>query len=459
MENDKWQKWFWIVLVTVFSSIIGAIILKRPIYYALWLALAITWLLAHKMGYGTRDIWKMVLAGIRQAGLVITVMTLVGGLIGVWMANGTVASMMYYGLKYLSGLNVVLASFLITSIISMVLGTSVGTASTVGVALIGIGRTLGVPLPLMAGAIVSGAFLGDRTSPMAGAANLTAIITQTSLTENIKFMTRTITIPYMLATLIYFILGRKYIGGVDTQLIDLLQSSFRIGIIPILSVLVLVALILMKVNIRISMVGGIVSGIIIAVLYQGMDLREITHSMLMGFHSPGLPIDSVLSGGGIISMKNVVIMLLSANAFNGIVEGIGMIKSITGRTFSSIKSQFELIVKTAGLSIVAAMVGCNQALSIIVPGRLLVSKYDELGVDKRLLARTIEDSGVMIAPLIPWNVNGMAIAVSLGVRVLDFAPLAFLCYFTTITTLLFAFVRHYFGKTPLVTQGVMYRKG
>lgn len=429
------------ILLTLFLIILS-VLSGLSAFWGILGGILICTLIGKTNGFHVINLLKMAFKGVKDAYIVLIIMGLIGIIISTWMISGTIPSLMYFGFNYLSNVNFVLATFLISSFISLILGTSVGTISTAGIPLMGIGFGLGVPSYITAGAIVSGAFLGDRTSPMSSSANLLAIITDTDLYDNIKHMISTLLPVFILSSVFYFLLGRGYSLNQDTlktinNIKELLDSSFNINLVLLIPPVAIIVMSFLKINIKYNLIIGIISGIALSIIYQNVSIIDIFRTAIFGYYSSDTSINNIISGGGLLAMRGILSIVGSATALYGILDGTDMIKPIIKNFIKNIQTVPVLIYKTCVLGILINIITLNQTLSIIIPGKSMDSSFNKLGVSKNTLARTIGDSGTVVAPLIPWNINGLVISVALGTSVIKYAPFAILCYLFPIITIVF----------------------
>jgi NhaC family Na+:H+ antiporter len=432
------------IVFVIVCGILLAIQLGYSAYYGLIIGLMFTSYIVHHHGYTPREISFMMFQGVRSAWIVLVMMALIGILIGLWMMGGTIPTMMYLGFRYLANLNFLLAAFLITSILSMVLGTSLGTISTVGMALAGIGKGLGIPLPLLVGAIVSGGYLGDRTSPMSSSANLTAVITETKLVDNLRHMMST-TIPvFIICTVFYGITGKAFLmDGPNPSLVALQETlihHFPVDIILLIPPLTIMLMAIFRFPMVKSLGMGLLTTLVCILFQNQFTFSQIITAGLFGFYPTDPTISSILSGGGLLSMKNVILIIAASTALNGILDGTHMIEPLIHQFVTKIKGVGSLILHTAFLSFMIAVVTCNQTLAVIIPGKFLQKIYEKNQISRNTLARTIADSGIVLVPLIPWNVNGVMITAMFGISVLQFGPYALLAYLLPAFTIIYGYL-------------------
>ena len=385
-----------------------------------------------KSGFTLKESFNMILMGVKNAKIIVMIMSLIGILSALWMTSGTMATLMDFGFRHLLNFNLVLSIFIITGIFSLILGTSIGTLSVLGVPFMEIGTALGIPAGIIGGALVSGIYVGDRISPISSSLNLNASMTGTLVIDNIKAGLKTIGPVIFLTAILYGIIGRGYdVGNTHVEKIsvirDLLESSFNLGLINLLPVFVLTLLALMKVKIVYAMIISIITTILLILLSGTVGLSELFSIMVYGFHPESTAVHNVISGGGFLSMTNVIFVILFSTGFSGILEHSGGIKPLIQSFSKMVKTPGQLTGKTSLLAFSINLVTCNQSLAIIIPGRFLKETFEEKGLTRLNLSRTLGDTSVVTVPLIPWNVNAIAIVSIIGISTFSYLPYAFLC--------------------------------
>lgn len=378
----------------------------------------------------------------------------VGMLIGGWIIAGTVPTILYYGFSLFTPSTFLVSVCVLCSILSVATGTSWGTVGTAGLALMGIGMGLGIPAYWTGGAIVSGAFFGDKMSPLSDTTNLTPAACEVKLWDHIRGMLPT-TIPAMtVALIIYAILGMEYADQtVDLTTIEQIKQTmmdnYVISPITLLPAVVVVFAAFRKYPAMPTIYAGVVVSCIIAFVMQGVGLHDIFNTLQNGAVSKtGLEIvDKLLTKGGAMSMTWVVVLTFFALAFVGSLEYYGTLKTILNRLNKYIKTRFGLILSTYGSVIgVGTLIG-DVYTTLVLPARLMKEKYEELGYNKMILTRSIEDCGTLLSPLIPWNMGGSFVAATLGVSTLLYAPFAFACWLSPLFGLLWAFSGKFMPKS------------
>lgn len=381
----------------------------------------------------------------------IMILFLVGALAGTWLVSGIIPAMVYYGLQVLSPEIFLPASVIIAAIISIATGSSWTTSATVGIALIGIGSALGIPTGMIAGAVISGAYFGDKMSPLSDTTNLAPAMAGTDLFTHIKYMAYT-TVPTIIVTLIVFaILSATVDTTGDADVSNLLVSiDNTFNITPLLFIVpgVVIAMILMKTKPLIALGVGVLLAAIFAMIFQGDVLASLSDSKI------GTIINSILTdtqiqtdnekltelfaSGGMNGMLWTIFLIVCAMVFGGIMDAIGALAKITKSLLAVASSVFGLFASTVisclGLNIIAS----DQYLALVIPGKMFKKAYEDKGLAPENLSRTLEDSGTVTSVLIPWNTCGAYQSSVLGVSVADYFVYAIFNYLSPFTTLLFA---------------------
>jgi len=385
----------------------------------------------------------------------VSVLIVVGMIIGVWIASGTVPSLIYYGLKILSPEIFLSAAMIMCAVVSVSLGTSWGTVGTIGLALMGIGAGFDVPVYWTAGAVVSGAFFGDKISPLSDTTNLAPAVTGVNLFDHIKNMMPT-TVPAMLIALgIYTWAGYTLIdaNGTSFERIDsittALNNNFTISIWLLVPAIVVIVLAIMKKPPIPSLFAGVVVGAITAMIAQGASLHDIFGYANGGYSiDTGIAdIDSLLNRGGIQSMMWTISLILIALGFGGALERTGCLKAIIAKILSKVNSFAGVQTAAIATSTATNLVAGDPYLSIALPGRMYSPVYRGMGYSTLNLSRAIEEGGTLMSPLIPWNAGGAFVISALGLGVVDgnfenllYIPLAFACWLTPVIGITYAWM-------------------
>ena len=389
-------------------------------------------LVALKIGYSWKFIENSMIKGISQAMQSIIILAIIGVLIGIWILAGVVPTMIYYGLMILKPSIFLVATVLITSITSLATGTSWGTAGTMGIALMGIASGLGIPAPVTAGAVLSGAYFGDKMSPLSDTTNLAPAMAGTDVFTHIKAMFKPTLLAYGLTLLIFGFLSLKYKGAsTDLSNVDViakgLKESFTISPILLLAPLVVIISIAKK----LPAVPGISIGIIIAAIlgpiYQGVNFGDILSAGLNGYVSnTGLEtVDKLLTTGGLNNMMSSISLTIIAMMFGGIAEETGILEAIVKKFLHRVQSVVGLVISTILTCFFTNATMPEQYISIVVPGRMFKNEYKDRKIDPRLLSSTLESGGTVTSAMIPWNTCGTYMSTVLGVSTVHYLPFLF----------------------------------
>lgn len=389
-------------------------------------------LVALKIGYTWKFIENSMIKGISQAMQSIIILAIIGVLIGIWILAGVVPTMIYYGLMILKPSIFLVATVLITSITSLATGTSWGTAGTMGIALMGIASGLGIPAPVTAGAVLSGAYFGDKMSPLSDTTNLAPAMAGTDVFTHIKSMAKPTLIAYGLTLLIFGFLSAKYRGAsADLSNVNIiangLKETFTISPVLLLAPLVVIISIAKK----LPAVPGIALGIIIAAIlgpiYQGINFGDILSAGLNGYVSnTGLEaVDQLLTTGGLNNMMSSISLTIIAMMFGGIAEETGILEAIVKKFLHRVQSIVGLVISTILTCVFTNASMPEQYISIVVPGRMFKNEYKERNLDPTLLSSTLESGGTVTSAMIPWNTCGTYMSTVLGVSTVHYLPFLF----------------------------------
>lgn len=425
-----------------------------PNQIALLLATGIAIVIGLKNNHKWTEIEKAMVNGISLSMGAIFILLVVGSLIGTWMLSGTVPTMIYYGLKILDPSWFYPATCIICCIVALSIGSSWTTAATIGVALMGISVGLGLDPAITAGAIISGAYCGDKISPLSETTNLAPVVAGSELFAHIKYMMWT-TIPSITISLIIFtFLGLSADSATTLAAVDninqQLNANFNITPLNLIPVALLLIMAIKKVPAFPAVALGALIGAIWAVMFQmeliktlaadGLDTITATITVVWSalfegvvINSGDADLDSLLSGGGMKGMLNIVWLIMCALMFGSVMEHFGMLKKFVDAILSSVKSVGGLIASTVTTCIGANLVTADQYISIVMPGRMYKEEYKRRNLDPLVLSRTLEDSGTLTSPLIPWNTCG---AFMFGVLALSNYEYIFYCFFNFINPIL-----------------------
>ena len=428
---------------------------------ALMLAAAIASVISVRLGLDWEKIRDKIVSTIGSAMPSILILLLIGSLAGTWMLSGVVPAMIYYGLDIINPKMFLFTAVVVSSIVSVATGSSWSTIATIGVALLGIGKAIGINEAIVAGAIVSGAYFGDKVSPLSDTTNLAPAMAGTDIFTHIRYMMYT-TVPTMTITLIIFlIIGFNYnftgavvdVDSVKTAI----GSTFNTNPLLFLVPAILFTIIVLKVPPVPSLFTGVMLGAIFAVIFQPDIIERVSgvtgnyleasyitvmQSMFgdVSITTSDPSVNELLSTTGMGGMLDTVWLILSAMVFGGVMESAGLLKRITQPIAKYAKNTGGLVASTVGTCIFFNTTASDQYIAIVVPGRMYRKTFEERGLKPEVLSRTLEDSGTVTSVLIPWNTGGATQARVLGVPTLAYAPYAFFNLISPFMSILFAYL-------------------
>lgn len=400
-----------IFTISLFLSVIYNIQIILPLFIGLGGFIACGLYRGFKFG----GILTMMGHGMKKLSLVLQIFALIGLITGVWRSSGTIAYFVFYGTKWINPSFFILLAFLLTCLVSFILGTSFGTFGTIGVVLMVLARSGHVDLNLAAGAIISGAYFGDRCSPTSSSANLVAALTDTRLYANVRNMFRTGNLPFIVSVLLYAVFSIKYpLTNADYGLLNDLSGNFQLSPLVILPAAVIFILILLQVQVKWAMLFSVVTGMLVCGFVQQMNLVDVFKTLIFGYHPPASEnLAKIMSGGGLLSMVNPSLIVLIASAYSGIFEETGMLFEIEA-CLVKLSRRITVFPTTLIASIFLAIFSCTQALTIILTEELMDKIYKANNLSNSQLAVDLENTAVLTAVLIPWNVAIALPLVTLG---------------------------------------------
>lgn len=436
-------------LIPIFSIAVflgvGYGIFHFRIEFLLIAAAAVSGVLALWLGYTYKEMEEGIVHSISKGMPAMMVVIVVGMLIGTWMSSGAIPMMIFYGLKIISPTFYLVTACVVCSIISVVTGTSYGTAGTVGVAFIGIAQGLGIPLSHAAGAIVAGSYFGDKLSPFSDTTNLAPIAAGSNLFDHIKHMLWTTTPAWLIGLVLYYFLGRGVAGSLEseqmTQIMETIPATFRFSVVLLLPPAITLYAALSKKPTIPGMLASSVVAMILAIIYQGVPVADAVDAMVHGYTAAtGIPlVDTLLTKGGMLNMMDVTLIALCAFAFAGITQKAGMLDVLLQHMTRFANTTGRLIAATSASSMAVAVMTGSSFLTLLIPGELFAPAFKKMGLAAKNLSRTLEDSGTVIVPIVPWSIAGVYMAGTLGVPTTEYAPFAFMCYLGVVFALLYGF--------------------
>lgn len=462
MKREKKQLSFFVALIPIVGMIVMMIIglkfLKVDSKIILILAACLAGLVAMWAGYTWKEIVDSIVDKVGRVLPALFILLTVGILIGTWMASGTLPMMIYYGLQIISPKFLAVTAFIVTCILSLCTGTSWGSVGTVGVVLIGIAHVQDANLAMVAGAIISGAYFGDKLSPLSDTTNLAPVAAGSQLYEHIKHMLWTTVPGFIVCIIVYLIAGimttsaSGNISEINVYL-DTLSNLFNFNILLILPlVIVLWGSITKKPTIPV-MLGASILAMILTVAFQTTTLKEVLNASIKGFnismiHVEGLDVEKttgivgrLLNRGGLNSMTGTFMVALTAMCFAGAVSVTDSIRIVISTLLKKVKSVGSLILVTVLSGFATAGLLSNLQIAMLITGEMFQDEYKKRGLAAKNLSRTIEDCTTMTVPLIPWTGAALYMSSTLGVSVAAYTPWAILCY----TGIIFAVILGYTG--------------
>lgn len=434
------------VLFTAIALAFSVFIFEAEPHFSLFMAAAVAGLCAYIYGHS----WQTILGGLKEAIsrtiLAVFILLIIGMLIAVWIASGIVPALMYWGFEFFVARWFLPLILLLCSFMALITGSSWSTIGTIGIAAMGVSEALGVSPEMTAGAIVSGAFFGDKISPMSDSTNLTPSVLGVDLYAHIKHMLYS-TLPALGISLIVFtIIGFNLSGNGNADDVaaysDGIKENFSISLWLLLPPATVIFLIVNKVPAIPSLLAGLLLGSMANLLLQGGSLPELLEIIQTGYvmDSGNEELDKLFSRGGLESMFNVVILALISLAFGGIMNKTGMLHSLVVKIAPFVyKKVGNLTLSVLGSSLFINIFSANQYLAVILPGQMFEECYREKRLKLKNLTRTLEAGGTLTAPLVPWNSSAVFVAAALGISATAYAPYAVLCWLTSIVVAVYGY--------------------
>lgn len=425
--------------------------LEIEIHLAIFSGWFVAMAVGKMVGHSYKDMEKAITKGIYNGLDAVIILLVVGALVGTWISGGIVPSLIYYGLKVIHPSIFLLATLIICSLTALSTGTSWGAAGTAGIAMMGIGAGLGVPAPITAGAVLSGAYFGDKLSPLSDSVIITASMSGVDIVDHIKGMLPGSIIGYAITAVAYTVAGFTIVDGSGADLskvnaaMDAINGTFNVNIINLLPMVLVVVLLAMKKPSIPVITFGAVLGIIWGIVFQGLTFVEALGTAWAQIpKDTGLEfIDNILGRGGMNSMFWSVGIILFGLGFGGLLDQIGILKVIAQKIEKGIKSGGSLTITTVIVAFFGNLFGSAMYVSLILTPKIMAEKYDELGYDRRVLSRNTEFGGTLTAGMVPWSDNGIYMAEILGVATLQYLPYMWLSFACIAVTICFGFANKF----------------
>lgn len=455
---------------------IGYVGFDLPAEPLIVLSAVIAGFVALRLGYSFNEMMDAISGKIAKTMPAILILITVGFMIGSWMVGGTIPMMIYYGLKLIDPQFLVITALLVTAIVSLCTGTSWGSAGTIGVAFMGVATAMDANMYAVAGAVVAGAYFGDKLSPLSDTTNIASIATGVNLYEHIGHLLYTTLPSFIVAAIVYVVYGLN-VNAADVAIpekvgtiLSTLDSVYDWNIVVLLPiVIVLVGSIIKKPSIPVMLLASIIA-LANGLIFQGFSLNDAITSVVNGFNTsmvatvgvdPSTVIEDVsrlLNRGGMNSMMSTLLICFCAITFASIVSLTGSLEVIINKLLKRVRSTGSLILTTIATGMTMIAVTCNGQISILMPGEMLRETYIRRGLHPKNLGRTVEDSATIIEPILPWTAAGAYMAGTLGVATLDYLPWAVLCWTGIIFATIWGFTGFGIAKLTPEQQAEMLKE-
>ena len=458
-KNRRIPLWAALVPVLFLIASLGStvILYHAPPHQALIASTALVVALAKYLGIP----WKQSLEGISNAIEMalpaVLILMMVGILVGLWILGGIVPTLVVYGLEILTPKLFLPAACLSSAVVSLATGSSWSTAGTVGVALMGIGSGLGMPPAMTAGAVISGAYFGDKMSPLSDTTNLAPAVAGTDLFTHVRHMVYTTGPALILALIGYTVLGlmegsRAAEPSSVGPMLETIHKTFWIHPVLLLAPAAVIAMVILKVPALPALFGGAVLGALFAATTQGANMGTILAAAQSGYHSAtSVPaVDKLFSRGGLVPMLETVGLILCALAFGGSMERSGLLGRLTEAVLRLVRGRGSLVGATLASCIGMNIVAGDQYMAIVIPGRMYRPAFRRFGLAPKNLSRCLEDAGTLTSSLVPWNSGGAFMSATLGVATVSYLPFAFLNLLNPVISLIYGITG--ITMTPLSAQ-------
>lgn len=436
-----------LVTACVFGFVaLGLVLFDAPLelmFLMSWLVVVpLLMRLGYKYGELQQMAWDMATASFEPN----VVLIVIGAMIAVWIASGTIPYIIYLGLNFISPKIFLLSALILASFTSLATGTSWGTLGTVGLALIGIGNAMGLPSPMTAGAIICGAYFGDKMSPLSDSTILAASVAGTQVMTHIKHMFWTTVPSYLITAALFILLGFHHASGVyDTTIAQEIMSTFaahyQFSFVELIPIVIVLLLLVKNVPSIVALMIGTGAGVVVAVGHQGVSFQTLLNQMMNGFviDTGSEFVDVLLNRGGVMSMMSAFLAIFLALCISGMLDKTGVLSTLVRPLIESCgDSTFKIIACTAVLTYVTNAIGSSMLFASIVTAALMKDAFRANRIAPENLSRVLEDAGTFGAVLIPWNSNAIYASQMLGVAPMAFIPYCFLNYITPLIDLVYA---------------------
>lgn len=456
MENERRLPNLAEILFVLISFAFIMILFIVKLDISIQLALLTTWFVIMavglKIGYKYKEMQNGMLNGISDGLEAVLVLLSVGALIGTWIAGGVVPSLIYYGLSVINPSIFLLAAFIICSITSIATGTSFGSAGTAGIAMMAIGASFGFPLPLVAGAVISGCYVGDKLSPLSDTTVMTASLSKVDLMDHIKSMLVVSFPAWLIAGTLFLVTGFFYTSSGDlstaTSTMLALQEHFTIGWYMLIPAMIVIALLIIRMPSIPVILFGALLGTFWAYFFQGATFLQAFNILYAGNSiESGVPfIDNLLNRGGIVFMLDVIVLIILALSVGGLMERIGVLKAIGNYLEKWARNPGKLTLSTLLAGFLGNVFGAAY-VSVITASKMTGDNYDRMKIDRRVLSRNTEAGGTITTPMVPWSDGGVFMAAALGVSTLSYLPFLWFNLLVIIISIIYGFTGKFMWRT------------
>lgn len=448
-----------LALVCVIAVVVAAIRTKVGIQMGLAMGGCTAIVFALLMGNKWSDIQDTVKRVVGDSATTLLILLSVGMMVGIWIIGGTVPTLLYYGLKICSPNIIVPLTFVLCAITSLFTGSSFGSIATMGLALFGVGTSMGISAPLMAGAVCSGAFFGDKLSPLSDTTNVAADMSGTPLYDHIGSMMYTTVPATVICLVLYTVLGiRNASANADLSnielMLDTLGANFNISVIALIPALLVLVTSALKVPAVPAMLGCTAVSGVFACLLQKVSLSAMLGAAMNGFSSDTgvVMVDKILSRGGMTSMYSTVAIIILSATMGAVLEKSGVIDSLVNNVLlKAVHKPCGLILSTMVYCYSLLLISGHQVMPIILGGRTFRPAYDRMGIQSKVLSRTLEDTCTIGAPLVPWGTSCAYMFSVLGIGI-AYIPYSFLCYIVPLFSILYACTGWFVWRKEPVTN-------
>ena len=418
-----------ISLIVSIIIILASVMFSVPIGYALilvWLCFAYA---LYRQGYNPKDLLRMSWTNAKTSIVVMQIFLLIGWLIAMWQASGIIPMIIASGIELINPNLFIICAFLITSCVSMLLGTSLGTVGTIGIVLITIAKAGNLPIDIVAGAIMAGAYLGDRNSPLSSSASLVAALTHTKVNSNIPIMLKDSLPALIISCILYLLLSLWFpLDYTNSYLPDTIHFVFNIHWTLWMPVLIIIGLLPTKLSIRWPIGISALAATILAVIHQNYTVMDMLQFTVLGFHLPDYnPLSDTIHGGGLQMMWIPTLSIFMACSISGMLEGVGFWNDIRS-LLQHVSGRAKLFASNVLIAFITGALGCSQAIAVIMTHSIMRTTYAKERIHDEAVMLDFENSGILIAALQPWNIAALVPVIMMDVSPAGYVPFAFFLY-------------------------------